>query len=167
MVADLRSLSCEERTYRQSIHSPRDRSARACSIALAVFGSSKTRTHVIQVRTRLPQAAVDDAASGQARSPSHPKLASSQALHHSSHNNHLYHNNLSTPSSPHSHQASSVPNFSFLIVAMKTSAILLAAATAGSTTAAVHRMKLNKVPLSEQLVSNLAIDLIALATRYD
>ena len=59
------------------------------------------------------------------------------------------------------------PNFSLLIVAMKTSAILLAAATAGSTTAAVHRMKLNKVPLSEQLVSNLAIDLIALATRYD
>jgi hypothetical protein len=108
MVADLRSLSCEERTYRQSIHGPRDRSARACSIALAVFGSSQTRTHVIQVRTRLPQAAVDDAASGQARSPSHPKLASSQALHHSSHNNHLYHNNLSTPSSPHSHQASSV-----------------------------------------------------------
>lgn len=134
----------------QSILGPRDRAAGASSIVLAVFGGSSNCTHVVQVRTRLPQAAVDDAASGQARSPSHPKLASSPSHHTTT-------ISITITSPLHSlhiliklHLFSS---FSLLIVAMKTSAILLAAATAGSTTAAVHRMKLNKVPLSEQLVS--------------
>jgi hypothetical protein len=48
---------------------------------------------------------------------------------------------------------------------MKTTSVLAAAALVGSTTAKVHKLKLDKVPLSEQFVCHR--QLFALICFYD
>jgi hypothetical protein len=155
MVADLRNLFYEERTYR-SRSGARDRAAGAGSTVLALFGGSSNCTHVIQVlwyARAFPRRPWMTPLQGR---HDHPATPSSQArkLPVSHHTTTI---SITITSQPHLlHILIKLHlflSFSFLVVAMKTSAILLAAATAGSTTAAVHRMKLNKVPLSEQLVS--------------